>query len=197
MDWFTVVLIILFFILPVIQQVLEQARRKGAPPPPAEWEGVDPEVEQARRVEAPPDRMGTLGPVPDPGWSEGWTPWPAEGEAHQEEDSREAERIVWSPPARPVEVARPEPRPMVVEAPRAEVPADRPLLVPKRTGSARSGTALSQSSPPRILQAAPRRRRDHLGRLLTNQQEIRRAIVLREVLGPPLALVPVDRNHLG
>ncbi|MGI9188750.1 MAG: hypothetical protein ACR2F9_01290 [Longimicrobiaceae bacterium] len=132
------------------------------------------------------------------GWSAGWSEWPEElpGEA---DGSRSAARFE----AAPSDVAPSEPPPR-------EARPSRPVKV-RRGASGRRAAAETVPAPPpppepnEIDRAAEHerlhRRRAATGArrgaapaplMLGDRAALRRAIVLREVLGPPRALQPLD-----
>ena len=203
MDWFQILIILLFFLFPLIQQGIEAARRSGEPEMPFEAED-DEELEWADEAERA--RTATLPhPRQEDGaeeWSSGWLDWPSpevEGETEQR-IPRQVKREVEPAPA-PVPARAPGPEPRLEDAPWAlppEAPAiPRPTRQPPTSFG--KGTELApvdrapevvrgvtKSRPP----ADPRvshRSRTPLGGALASRSALRQAVVLHEVLGPPIA----------
>jgi hypothetical protein len=215
MDWFTILLIFIFFILPLIQQVME-AKRKRTPQIEAEEETGDEEwaIAEDVRGDAPARVAGGEKRTAPGGWSEGWGSWEVSEERKAQAPAplpreqpraplpvERTERPPWQ--ERPERAQRPErvdrverPRPIVLTPP-PESTAPRP--VPDRmpraapAGGPPQGRSFSPRRPPPPLQplavVAVRRGAPKVTVAgLREPGEIRKAIVLNEVLGPPRAL---------
>jgi len=215
MDWFTILLIFIFFILPLIQQVLE-ANRKRTPQIEAEEETGDEEwaIAEDVREDAPARVAGGEKRTAPGGWSEGWGSWedPEERKARTpaplpvEQPQlpprvERTERPPWQGRAerapRPEHVERVErPQPIVLTPPPEStaprpVPDRMPRAVP--AGAGLQGRSFSPRRPPPPLQplavVAIRRGAPKVTVAgLREPGEIRKAIVLNEVLGPPRSL---------
>ncbi len=208
-DWVTLLLFIFFFfILPILQQVF----RKKQPPPPRtrlpeeeEWEAVP----QGRR-EAPSR-------VPPP---EQWEDWPEE--AHEEQAAAPRQRSAWEDLGLELEEIFREPQPERPEPrePEPVTAAPAPIPVPPRplpTTPPPEWMPPASPPPPQVVSmealevdreaehvrfhdryVAPSRPpirsvpRAPLAAQMHDPNELRRAIILQEVLGPPRALRPPE-----
>jgi hypothetical protein len=214
MDWFTLLLVFIFFVLPLIQQIAEARKRSQEPEPlePEEWEM---EEEPAAERSGPPRRnVPESTTSPDSGsWSEGWGAWPGEEPVTQPVPPAEtppvpapvpaparAEVEIRTPPVRE-ERAVPVPRAeRSVPVPRAErvvyerpVPVD-PVYVDRGEASPRARPA----PRPREMSVpvyGARRETTALGAAVHNRAELRRAVLLAEVLGPPRSLQPLETER--
>ena len=216
MDWFSIALLILFFVLPIIQQVLEQARRNQAPPP--EWEDLDGGVGRTGTAELPtPRRTPTAERSSgDSGWSEGWTPWPTEetpepeprtGPKSGQSTGTSGWSDDWSP--WPTEKVSTEPEPWTAPKPSQRTPptppveerrpvlAELPRAEPRSLPAAIERSTIPRTRPPvaprnveiRVARPTPAAPAE---RLFASPEDVRRAVILSEVLGPPLALRSSD-----
>jgi hypothetical protein len=195
MDWVTLLLIFIFFVLPLAQQLLEQARRGRTPPgeemPDEYLEEPDP-VRLERPAPSPRvEREVKEESVTQGSWSGEWGSWPAPDEeqvALQRIEEREREML-----ARRMPRSR-EPEPEVTrslpETPSAEaeiVRAPRALTVKKVAGvparPSETRPAKRKTQPPATVIS-----RSSIASRLGNAGELRKAIILAEVLGPPVAL---------
>jgi hypothetical protein len=193
MDWFTILLLLIFFVFPLIQHLLEGRRRKSSGPGDEtgaeedlgqeDWAPLErmPEESSSRRaagVRAKPESRagGTREPQE---WSAGWGTWPAPSAEPQT-----TSRVPTAPETRGHEgpVARPEP----ARVPREEAPGAR---VPVIAVQKKAVTPRHARTRPRAA-TADQRRGVALEPLLRlgSRDELRRAIVLNEVLGSPMAL---------
>jgi hypothetical protein len=212
MDWFTLLLVFIFFVLPLIQQIAEARKRSrgetGLPRDEVEIEEdpVAAEYEEMRRAQRSADQIPS---ETETDWSTGWGSWP--GEAQEQEAEPEVIESVSRPVPEPVTV-RFEPQP------RAERPApeqrgervlyerklpeqqgervlvERPVpieavVVDHRSRSRQPVTRVRELSVPVF---GARRGSTALGLAVHNRSELRRAILLSEVLGPPRALKPMS-----
>jgi hypothetical protein len=205
MDWFTLLLIFFFFVLPLIQQIV-QARKQAENPPglPGEEE-VDLEHEFPSELEGERRRpAATQSAEPEErgdGWSAGWGAWPGEA------DETEVEEQPFGVPAE-----RPLPEQVRVlrdSAPRPErsipeIRAERPIpelrserTLPERPAPLAPAYLEHRAEAPRIQNRTRelsmpvlgvRRGATGIGRAVHDRQELRRAIILAEVLGPPRSL---------
>ncbi|CAN5547732.1 hypothetical protein BH24GEM3_BH24GEM3_27100 [soil metagenome] len=204
-DWVTLLLFVFFFfILPILQQVF---RKKQPPPPTTQL------PEEEEEWELPPHgRRDTPSRVPAPEqWSEGW-----EGEWPEEEETAAArERSAWedlglddlfreprTQPPEPV-TAAPAPipvpsRPLPTTPPPERLPPASPpppqvvsmeaLVVDREAEHVRfHDRYVVPSRPP-----AGRIRHPPLAAQIHDPKELRRAIILNEVLGLPRALRPPE-----
>lgn len=196
MDWLTILLAFIFFVLPVLQQVIEGAKRSRTGDA---GEADSPEVDESelevrepvRRAEMTPasSRVGT---AERDSWSQGWTPWPSPSAEPERVEvatrPRREEVAPWTSPPLPVEkvgykppvVAPTVPRPVApitVEAPR-RIPVPGALVARPRAGGVAAVplTRRVRHSGPSVAQ--------QIGRGV----DLRRAIILNEVLGPPVSL---------
>jgi hypothetical protein len=191
-DWFQIlVFLFIFIVLPLLQGL----GRKKAPPPqdPAEYE------EAVLREEA------------EGSWSEGWGSWPAEEEVAVEEPEPEPLPL---PLPRRVEVPAPwepvhrEERPHDVAARPMPHPAPVPMSVDPRAEVRRVERTAPAAMALHVDRAAEHRRfhertevaaapvRAGRSALLEalHGSDLRKAVILAEVLGPPRSLQPLERN---
>lgn len=194
-DWFSLVLLFLFVILPLIQQVIGQARRGEPEEDTTAWS----ETMEEEPVQVQVDRRPKPVQAPEPGgWSEGWNPWPEEARTRSAPEPRPAPPTADLPRgevrARPI-AARPVPDPhpgsTVVSlekvTPRETVRASRPAV------RARPVIAPVQPVRPKLTRGAVKFRGSlPVATALGDPAELRRAIILNEVLGPPVALRKPD-----
>jgi hypothetical protein len=220
MDWFTILLIFIFFVLPLIQQVVEARKGKRMPPPDQGAEEWDPELLEEWQDPAPArtasSRDTGTSAQKEVDWSEGWGAWPAPEVEEQSrevpvpERPREPVRVPPPPPPEPVE-ARPRrveeaasPKPVQEERPRRETPSRVPQVWERRESvasergrerrasrdRAREAQRVERGSKRRVRQEAVSLAGATLSSRLADSQEVRRAIILSEVLGPPVSLRP-------
>lgn len=211
MDWFSLLLLVVFFIVPLIQQIAE-ARKQGDQPslPPDEGE-IDEAYLEAEEAALRRRKQGSpASDVDAGGWSADWGGWP--GETPEPSDPVRAE------PANPEPISQKPSTTLAditYQPPRPRDPRDV-LQRPERVVVDRLGRAIKERSVAveiteidrvaehnrfhaRIQQAAVERprtrsRSDSLGRALRDRGELRRAVLLTEVLGPPRALRPLDHR---
>jgi hypothetical protein len=211
-DWFTYVLFFIFFVLPMLEGVLKKRRGRDVELPPDE---EFPESQAPVRWE-PSSPGGTA--TADSGGSsgsDGWGSWP--GDEQEEDDEDEPERVpAWTAPRQP---DRNTTEPRSADLPR--VPVEVPAHVPEPVGLPELGrrsepqrlpeiaTRLDQiarveSSPTPIATLKPstvsrpasvtKQRRSRVSSLLGDRVSVRRAIIVSEVLGPPLAMRESPRD---
>lgn len=188
MDWLSLLLIVIFFILPLIQQVVEASRRgKQDPAGDESWDPEEPELRDPSRpraeiaVEAPSSGQGS--------WSDGWGSWPAP----EPVEPRAKETIRPEPPRERVTplpapaLPDPPPSPRLREVRPREVEIERPWLrLPEQVRSPAGELRVPSGRDAR--RAAKARHSSPLLPNLGNPAELRRAVVLKEVLGPPVSL---------
>lgn len=188
MDWLSLLLIFVFFILPIIQQVIEQSRRGKAEP----QEEMD---EPVATMEGP--RASTRRPEPVPvggsgGWSEDWAPWP--GSEQSEEAPEEAVLVEAAKPEEGTLRDRAEAERLATESESREYEAraERALRRAAELLKEREEARLIEPAQPRLPSRAPRHAppvtRPVRRAVLAADTDLRRAIVLSEVLGPPVSL---------
>lgn len=185
MDLLEVLLVLIFFGVPLLGRLLQRNAPQEPQLPP-----VDSEAEDAEWLPAPAPRRETApAPAQGGGWSAGWGEWPGMETAEEEEETEEAG--AWAAPAErggeetihtleavslePVTpreaVERPVPVPVSLELVQVDRKAEHERLHQK------------YARP-----VAPRPRADRLADHLNSRGELRRAVLLAEVLGPPRAL---------
>lgn len=207
MDWFTLFLVFIFFVLPLIQQIAEARKRSQLPPPPELEEGE--EHPEARLERAPPLKRAPTPPREGGGaWSEGWGEWPGMvivPDAEVEADEADEEEAV--PEGRPgsheeswthrreVPAGVPAPRAEPVRGERVErvlvqrpAPVE-PVEIDRRAEHRRFHERLRTVEEVRRPTNAAARR---LVSALHDREELQRAILLAEVLGPPRSLRPLE-----
>jgi hypothetical protein len=172
MDLGQLLFLLLFFILPLLMQWLERRGRADSPPEPGE---VDPEREAAEEVASARRERVEPGEAAEPGWSDEWGEWPVAEEIAAEEvvDEERALELAALQERLPPEV--------VPEAVRVSAP----VVSLESPAAARASTrrpAVADVIPPR--RSTPPR----LAALLRTRAEVRRAVLLAEVLRPPRAL---------
>lgn len=181
MDLGDVLLILVFLVFPLLQQLLG---RLGSPRPPAPPPGTE---EEGEGVAAPmewerhPDLPGPA-PEPRPERPREWEAWTAEAAAEEiasrevvdEEEAAELTVLQARLPAETVPEAVRVSSPVVsMEALRVERPA-KPARIPAR----------AEAAPVPERSRRPSRTRE----LLRGPGDLRRAVLLSEVLGPPKGL---------
>ncbi|CAN5713822.1 hypothetical protein BH23GEM8_BH23GEM8_13800 [soil metagenome] len=196
MDWFTLLLIFFFFVLPLIQQIVQSRKQAENPPGLPGEEEVDLEHEFPVELEGQRRRPGPAESIEaeehGDGWSSGWGAWPGETvetEAEEHAIGTETEpslleqvRVLREQATR-AERSNPEIRPerVVFERP---VPAE-PVYVEHRAEGPRVQSRTRVLSTPVL---GVRRGATDIGRAVHDRQELRRAVILAEVLGPPRSL---------
>ncbi|MDQ3557445.1 MAG: hypothetical protein M3409_11820 [Gemmatimonadota bacterium] len=180
MSW-EALLFLVFLLLPLLQGLLE--RKKGPPrlpPPDADHEN-----------ELPGEGSG---------WAEGWGAWPAEElpeeDAGNEEEAPRRERDRVPILVQPAPTPRPEPAPVPIVV-SMEPLAPRPVPVRPTRDAVPDRAAEHARFHARVEAPAVVRRVTHrTGALqLRNLGEVRRAVLLAEVLGPPRALRPLEEDR--
>lgn len=165
MSWVDVLLIAAFVLFPLIQQLLERSRRSQLPPEEGSQESASP-------IETEP--TGTPWGMGGEGWTADEAAEPVGGEELQDEEEeglREAESPYGT-------LARPD----VPMSTSVNVVSLEPLHVDHVTEHDR----LHRRAVPPAL--PPTRRPGSLRDSLRGRRELRRAVILAEVLGPPKAL---------
>jgi hypothetical protein len=186
MDWYTLLLLFVFFILPLFQKLLERGRQKDTElPPDGNWEQEypPPPLPESRQADAQQPAGATA--AKGDGWSSGWGDWPGQTETLEQLPPPPTEEV---PPVMHVPVRT-----------REIVVAERP--VPVRLPSvpegqiARPEWATTEPIRPRKVAAhVPRRTTAMHG--LRRPGQLRQAIILKEILGPPIALRGSEGHRL-
>jgi hypothetical protein len=213
MDWFTLLLIFIFFVLPLIQQIAEARKRGGQPPVDApeeewDWEAEQREAQRSGTAEAQREQVSGNG-----GWSEGWGSWPGDPPPEPVAEERpvdRAERVtvprrepdtVSERPSGEHERALPEPTvPIRVERPVPEIRPERvlferavpvePVHVERReTRRPRERRALSRPAEGAVRSVSA------MAAVLHDRNQLRRALVLSEILGPPRSLRELESER--
>jgi hypothetical protein len=202
MGWFEILLILLFIVFPLIEHIAASKRKKDQQPDelPPEYAGGGYEWEpmpgpQPHRRDGPAEAQG-------PSWSDDWGGW-------SEPEREEAPVAVAPSPRKEPEHgfhwehlsrdtgARPLPEPVVPRPlPEPAVPAPTPvrvvsldkLVVDREAEHRRFRDKVQQTSAP----PTRRRPRNPLAEALRRPEDVRRAVLLSEVLGPPRALQSQD-----
>jgi hypothetical protein len=214
MDWFTLLLIFFFFVLPLIQQIVQSRKQAENPPGLPGEEEVDLEHEFPVEAEAQRRRSAPSRPVEveeqGDGWSAGWGAWPGEAVEVEAEDHAsgtpaeppllEQARVLREPAPR-AERSLPEVRPerslpeMRAERSLPEIRAERVTF--ERPAPAPPAYLQHRAEAPRIQNRTRelsmpvlgvRRGATDIGRAVHDPYELRRALILAEVLGPPRSL---------
>lgn len=193
MNWLELLLVIVFFGAPLLGRILQ----RNAPPQPPTVPPADAEREDIRWVPAPaPQRESLPAPAKDGGWSAGWGEWSGL-EADTDEDAAELagediagdhdlgadsihtrEAISLEPVTLEEATVRPLPVTVSLEATQVDRSAEHQRFHQKYF-----------KAPP------PRPRSDRLADHLRSRREVRRAVLLAEVLGPPRALRELDSDR--
>lgn len=200
MDIIELLILAAFIVLPLLQALLEKIAGKGRKELPPD-DGVAGERREAREgarrapvatQEARSERSaGATEAASEEGWSAGWGRWESESleelAAEEVVTQAEAEEIIERQDGLENELA-------TTEAARVTVPVvSMERLHVDRRGR-ESGAAASRQMPrPPAVAAAERRRIRRILPGLSTPAEVKRAIVLAEVLGPPRALQASER----
>lgn len=163
MSWVDVLLIAAFVLFPLIQQLLERSRRSQLPPDEGSEEGAPP-------IETAP--TGTPWGMEGEGWTPDEASEPVGGEELAEAEGLRAAESPYGTLARPD----------VPMSTSVNVVSLEPLHVDHGTEHDR----LHRRAVPPPL--PPTRRPGSLRDSLRGRRELRRAVILAEVLGPPKAL---------
>lgn len=195
MDWISLLLIFVFFILPIIQQVIEQSRRGKAEP----QEEMDEPVATTQRPRATTRRAEAESIEGGGGWAEDWAPWP--GSEQSEEAPEEAVLVESAKPEEGTLRDRAEAERLATEVERQEYQAraESALRRAAELLKEREDARLVEPVQPRLPSRAPRHTapvtRPVRRAVLAADTDLRRAIVLSEVLGPPVALKSPLPDH--
>jgi hypothetical protein len=190
MNWIELLLVAVFFGAPLLGRLFQ--RQQPAPPP------VPPRSDVPGYAEAPADLQARLPaparatlPTPVGGWSAGWGQWPegaSEEEAGDEEDTEDEEGIVGdhdlaadSIHTREAISLEPVTGSEVALRPLPEAPVALDAEVDRSREHLRFHDKYFKAAPP-----PPRQ--DRLADHLRSRAEVRRAILLAEVLGPPRSM---------
>jgi hypothetical protein len=185
MDIADLLLLLVFIGFPLLQFVLERLGAKKRPPVPPEEESelppLPPRLPVERKPTATVERKATAPVDAEGGWSEGWGSWPDESLevlTAEEVVSEEAADELISLQAR-------LPEREISEAARVTVPVVslESLVVDRKAEHGRFHAITARPKP------APRRAEPlDIGATLRSPSELRRALIISEVLGPPHAL---------
>lgn len=201
MDFFEILIVLLFIVLPLLQQVLGKREEPGAP------DGL-PEDDDAERLpgldrDGPARRAG--GPAADAraeqpggaaassgGWAADWGEWPEDHEMEAEGASIEAlERDLPAESLSSEEAPRPttpsSAAPQGYDDPARARAASRVVSLEKLHVDRAAEHARLHARPDRPA-ATVARGRPRLAALMDHPDDLRRAILLAEVVGPPAAL---------
>lgn len=199
MDFFEILIILLFIVLPLLQQVLGQRGEGGGPDETADGEGERlpghrtgverPHREEERPAGAAQERSRTPSreePSAPGGWSADWGEWPGD-EEDEAEDEAGLDEISAAEIPDEVRGRAPREQPMGHDAPEqirlaTQVVSLEPLHVDRRAEHARLHARRSADVEPVELRVA------RLAGLIEGRDDLRRAILLAEVVGPPAAL---------
>lgn len=198
MGWFEILLLLVFVVVPLLEQLAAARRKKQNPPPdeaPTTYEG-------GYEWQPLPRQRGEPAAEPGGGWSEGWRQWPGmevPGRAEPEPAEVATLERDETPPVWSREWEEPEP-PLVRPLPTPEqIAAARPLPVAlpaavevDRSREHRRFHDLYVRREPSRPATVQRARPTVLAEALRQPGDLRRAIILTEVLGAPRALRPLD-----
>ena len=189
MNWLELLLVVVFFGAPLLGRILQ----RNAPQPPPTVPPADAEREDIQWLPAPAQGRGSL-PAPakaESGWSAGWGEWGEVEAAPEEGEDEEGADAPWDAESihtreaislEPVTLEEAALRPL----PAAPVALD--VEVDRRQEHVRFHD--------RYLKPAPRRRSpDRLADHLRSRREVRRAVLLAEVLGPPRSLREIQEDR--
>ena len=185
MDWIELLLVAVFFGAPLLGRLFQ--RQPPAPPPSLPRSDAPAPPDLQARLPAP--ERATL-PTPVGGWSAGWGQWPegAPEEAEDEEEVEDEEAIVGdhdlaadSIHTREAISLEPVTASEVALRPLPEAPVALDAEVDRSREHLRFHDKYFKPAPP-----PPRL--DRLADHLRSRAEVRRAILLAEVLGPPRSL---------
>ena len=178
MGWFEIVLILLFFVLPLIQQVLAERKKPTLPPREADAEERAGAIERGAayrpELDLPPAEPAPAPPAEPLDWTN--AEWEAVAEEETVDEERAAGLSAWQE-ALPPEVA---PEAARVSSP---VVSLEPLRVDRRAEHDRMHRRHEQTAIP-----SRRPSRSRLARLVQGEDDLRRAILLAEVVGKPRGL---------
>lgn len=198
-NWLTILLAFVFFVLPLLEGILK--KKKSPPGPPPGQEPFDPNAEGYFEGEHLPPQGADI--APEESWSDGWGSWPGDDAEERKEDPGRTWRA-----DRPDPVAGggfhqpspPAPVPEKVVTRSAEKPRPEVGSVPENQRLQELADHLNRIAVEDISPAAsrvatplptrkPRRNpaRDRVTPMLRDNASLRNAVILTEVLGPPLA----------
>lgn len=205
-DWLKIILFLIFFVLPLFEKAKKSRKggARGGQTLPPDYDESSPLPDQTPGLPGP----GSAGPTGDSSWSNGWGSWPDE-ELSDEVTSQEPisaraepENPDWSrsgysapqlPPV-PTETAGRSPVPVTVPAPAQSVELQRLQELAARLERVAltegTPTASRQPSPvagPRV-KAAPSATRRRSRITLNDRGTVRNALIVSEILGPPLSM---------
>ena len=182
MDLVEILVLLAFVFFPLIQALLEKAAKRGRPPelpPPnrAEQQPLPPVIVAERRQP---------GPAAEESWSADWGTWPTEGmeELSSEEvlTEEQADELI----GLQERLAARE----VPEAVRVTVPVVS--MEQRQIDRSAEHRRFHEPAPAPAARPVTRARPIAIGGALSKPSDLRRAIMLAEVLGPPRALEGMD-----
>jgi hypothetical protein len=188
MDWLEILLVLIFFGAPLLGRIFKTSPPPDALPPPE----AEPYGEEPARIPAP---AGARRDAPGD-WSAGWGEWPGmETEEDEEAAAVEEARAAGVPDPEGIHTAEAvslEPvTPVVYQRPLPAPVASLDLVeVDRKAEHERLHRRFARPAAP-PARARPDRLADHL----RTRRELRRAILLTEVLGPPRALRPLEEDR--
>ncbi len=203
-DWFTIVLFFLFFVLPLLEGLLKKKKgpRQNPMPPGARRETIP--GPQGVEVDRSLPAGRSTGSTGNSSWSDDWGSWPGEELEDEDQgepvpswsapDSRDRYRagstVSEFPPTPPEIAAR---APDLVTLPETGQSSELQRLQELAARLDRVALAQGTTAPPPaaspIVILPPKRRRPpgQAALLLNNRAKVRHALIVSEVLGPPLA----------
>lgn len=177
MDFVDLILLLVFIGFPLLQFVLERLGAKNRPQVPPEEEIDLPPLPPRLPVERKP----TAPAEPEGGWSEGWGSWP-----HESLEVLTAEEVVSEEAADELITLQERLNDREIsEAARVTVPVVslESLVVDRKAEHGRFHAITAAPKP-----AAPRAVPLRIAETLRSPSELRRALIISEVLGPPKSL---------
>jgi len=179
MDLLEVILLLVFVGAPLLGRLLQG---KGQPPPDSSLPFPEEEEREGIPFEIP---------APQGGWSSEWETWPEPAEKEpvvvlrkqEAEDIHTAEAVSLEPVTRVEPLRRPLPAPAVS----LDV-----VEVDRRVEHERFHRKLAPRAPRPPPDLRPSRSQSPLRDQLRSRSEVRRAVILAEVLGPPRSLREPD-----
>ena len=192
MDVVELLVLLAFIVFPLIQALLEKMMGRGRRELPPEWESEQESPEEgAVLVERAEPSATDSAADEDVSWSAGWGEWPGTTTVEAEElEELTAESVVTGEEAEEIlyrQIRVPDER--MSEAARVKVPVVS-LEPTRRERTREAPSARMELAPP--VGRTRSRRRNRFSRILHDETELRRSVMLAEVLGPPRALREAD-----
>lgn len=182
MNWLELLLVAIFFGAPLLGRLLRRNEPQEPRLPP-----VEAETEGAGWLPAPTPARTPPAPAEQGGWSSGWGGWPGmETEAEEEEEEEETALQRYDRGTGPLRTAEP----VTLEPVAVRDVAPRPVPVVVSLEETRVDRKAEHQRFHRKLSAPARARprADRLADHLDTRRELRRAVLLAEVMGPPRSL---------